>query len=462
MMHAMDETTTDGAPRAPMVNSAMADSAMASTPTTQSGADASETRTGGGAVDYDVVIIGGGMAGGLCALALARLGLKIGVVDALAPDAIQTDSYDGRTTAIAYAAARLFRRLGLWEAIAPDAEPITDILVTDGARARLGGFAGVSLLDMHFDSRAQKTAQPEPLGWIVENRIIRAAIYDQMARARDIDLIAPARQTAMAVTPGHAAITLGNGRRMTARLIVAADGRSSPLRARAGIKVQQWRYPQTGIVATIAHERPHHGVAQELFLPSGPFAILPMTANRSSLVWTENDRAARAYLALDDARFLQAIAQRAGDYLGAIRLAGPRWSYPLALHLSTRLYADRLVLLGDAARAIHPIAGQGYNLGVKDVAALHDVLSEALATGIDIGHGATLARYERWRRGDSTLLALGTDGLNRAFSNDVAPLRDLRRLGLGLVNAVDGARAFFMRQAGGDFGDLPDLLAPDS
>ena len=407
---------------------------------------------------HDVAIVGGGMAGGLSAIALARLGLAVAVVDAVPPAAFDAAAFDGRTTAIAYAAARLFRRLGLWDAIAPDAEAITDILVTDGARARQGGFAGVALSDMHFDSRYLDG--DEPLGWIDENRIIRRAIYDRLRTEPTIDLMAPARQTGLSVSPASARLTLDTGETIRARLIVAADGRASPLRAAAGIKVQSWRYPQTGLVATIAHERPHRGVAQELFLPSGPFAILPMPQNRSSLVWTENDTAAGAYLRLDDARFLRAIEERAGDYLGTISLAGPRWSYPLALHLATRMTADRLVLLGDAARAIHPIAGQGYNLGVKDVAALHDILQDAIGVGLDIGHGSVLARYQRWRRLDSTMLALGTDVLNRAFSNTIAPVRAARRLGLGLVNSLDAARGAFMRQAGADFGDLPSLLAP--
>jgi 2-octaprenyl-6-methoxyphenol hydroxylase len=223
--------------------------------------------------------------------------------------------------------------------------------------------------------------------------------------------------------------------------------------------VNAWTYPQTSIVATIAHERPHDGVAQELFLPSGPFAILPMTGDRSNLVWTETQGAASAYLALPDDKFLSAIAARVGDYLGAISLAGPRWSYPLAFHLAQSFIAPRLALIGDAAHAIHPIAGQGYNLGVKDIAALVEVAADARGLGLDIGSLSTLENYQRWRRFDSASLAFGTDALNRLFSNDLAPLRVARDLGMGAVNAIAPLRRFFMKQAGADLGRLPALMA---
>ena len=219
-----------------------------------------------------------------------------------------------------------------------------------------------------------------------------------------------------------------------------------------------WSYPQTGIVATVAHERPHNGVAYEHFLPAGPFAILPMTGNRSSLVWTERAEKAPAMLALDEAGFNAEVARRFGPHLGATKVTGERWSYPLSFHLARDFVRPRFALAGDCAHGIHPIAGQGLNLGLKDAAALAETLLDAARLGRDIGALDTLKRYERWRRFDSLALAASTDALNRLFSNDIAPLRHLRDLGLGIVDAIGPARRFFMRHAGGDVGKLPRLL----
>ncbi|MDZ7629406.1 MAG: UbiH/UbiF/VisC/COQ6 family ubiquinone biosynthesis hydroxylase [Parvularculaceae bacterium] len=406
---------------------------------------------------FDAAIVGGGLAGGLAALALAHEGLGVALIDAESPARFRESAFDGRTTAIAYASARVFRRLGLWPAIEPNAEPIRDILVTDGRAPTSMKKGATSSFHLHFDSRELETG--EPLGFIVENRVLRAAIYDGIARADRITLIAPARAAAPVIGAGSARLTLDNGRTIEAALIVAADGKASPLRASAGLRVNSWRYPQTAIVTTVAHERPHDGVAQELFLPSGPFAILPMTENRSSIVWTERSAATPAYLALDDDAFLAELGQRFGDYLGRLRLAGPRWSYPLAFHLAQSFISPRMALVGDAAHAIHPIAGQGYNLGVKDIAALAEVLGDATGVGLDPGSMAVLENYQRWRRFDSATLAFGTDALNRLFSSDLPPLRLARDLGMGGVNAIEPLRGFFMRQAGADVGRLPALMA---
>jgi 2-octaprenyl-6-methoxyphenol hydroxylase len=230
------------------------------------------------------------------------------------------------------------------------------------------------------------------------------------------------------------------------------------LRAQQGIGVIGWSYPQTGIVATVAHEKPHNGVAYEHFLPSGPFAILPMTENRSSLVWTEAKAKAPAMLALDEAGFNAEVARRFGAHLGATKVVGGRWSYPLSFHLARDYVRPRFALAGDCAHGIHPIAGQGLNLGLKDAAALAETILDAARLGLDIGSVGVLKRYERWRRFDSFTLAASTDALNRLFSNDIAPLRHLRDLGLGIVDAIGPARRFFMRHAGGDVGKLPRLM----
>lgn len=405
--------------------------------------------------DFDAIIVGGGLAGGLAGLALSRAGADIAVIDQIDPATMRGEAFDGRTTAIAYASARVFRRLRLWDTISPQAEQILDILVTDGRR----GGADAARAHLHFDSRRLENG--EPLGYIVENRILRAAIFAAIEADDRIRLLAPERAVDVDFAGPAATIQTGSAERLTAPLIVAADGRLSDLRRSAGIRTNTWKYDQTGIVATVGHARAHKGVAYEHFLPSGPFAILPMTGNRSSLVWTESSAAAPAYLALDDDRFLAAIAERFGAFLGDIRLEGPRWSYPLAFHLAHRYFAPRLVLLGDAAHAIHPIAGQGFNLAVKDVAALADVFEEARSLGLDVGASDTLQNYERWRRFDSAGLAFGTDAINRLFSNDFGPLRAARDLGMAAVNAVDPLRTLFMRQAGGDLGRLPPLMQPE-
>lgn len=417
-------------------------------------------------LSFDAIIVGGGLAGGLAAHALARERFAVALIDAEAPDAMRAEAFDGRTTALAYAAARVFRRLDLWEAFASEAEPIREILVTDGRRASPSRRGFASSFHLHFDSA--ELEGDEPLGFIIENRALRRAIYDAIEREGLVSLFAPARRIRTDYEKASATVTLADGRRLTAPLVIAADGRYSPSRQEAGLRVNTWSYPQTGIVATVAHERPHEGVAQEFFLPSGPFAILPMTGgaydgrysiNRSNLVWTEAKAAAPAYLALDDDKFLAAIRARFGDYLGEVSLAGPRWSYPLAFHLAQSFVGPRLALIGDAAHAIHPIAGQGYNLGVKDIAALVETLADARGLGLDIGSLSTLDAYQRWRRFDSAALAFGGDALVRLFSNDIAALRFARDIGIGAVNAVAPLRKMFMKQAGADLGRLPALMA---
>jgi 2-octaprenyl-6-methoxyphenol hydroxylase len=398
----------------------------------------------------DVLIAGGGMVGLPLGLALAQGGLAVAVADAAPPATQLEPRFDGRVSALAYASVRMLAALGVWDALAPHAQPIHEILVTDGAIGR-----AASPFSLHFD--AQEVGA-NALGHIAENRHIRLALHEAVARTPKLQLIAPNAVKRVSVEGGFATATLADGQAVTASLVIAADGRDSPLRAEAGIGKVGWSYPQTGIVATVEHEKPHNGVAYEHFLPSGPFAILPLPGNRSSLVWTEAKTRAPALLALDEAGFNAELARRFGDHLGATKADGPRWSYPLSFHIARAFVANRFALAGDAAHGIHPIAGQGLNLGLKDAAALAEVLLDAARLGQDIGGLDVLKRYERWRRFDSVTLAASTDALNRLFSNDIAPIRALRDLGLGIVDSIGPARRFFMRHAGGDVGKLPRLM----
>jgi len=397
----------------------------------------------------DVIIGGGGMVGLTLGLALAQGGLKVIVCDPVPKSAILDAKFDGRVTAIAYAAIRMYQALGVWDQLAPDAQPIEDILVTDGAPGR-----GPSPFSLHFDGAEAGT----PLGHIAENRHIRAALFAAVEKAPNLELISPAALSDLAADAHGVNATLSNGETIAARLAIAADGRESAMRERMNIGIVGWSYPQIGIVATVEHEKPHNGVAYEHFLPAGPFAILPMTGNRSSLVWTEREALAPRMMKLPDAEFDAEIATRFGAHLGKTKAAGPRWSYPLKFHLARAYVKPRFALAGDAAHGIHPIAGQGLNLGLKDAAALAETILDAARLGLYFGQLDILQRYERWRRFDTFTLAAATDALTRLFSNGIAPLRIVRDLGMGIIAQIGPARRFFMRHAGGDVGKLLRLM----
>jgi len=397
----------------------------------------------------DVVVGGGGMVGLTLAIALTKGGLEVAVADPAPKAAVLDAGFDGRVSALAYSSVRMFEALGIWPHLAEHAQAINDILVTDAGENR-----EAAPFSLHFDHREIG----EPLGHIVENRYIRSALFAVAETLPNLSLIAPMGLAEVKAESASVTATLANGEAIRARLAVAADGRESPLRVAQGIGIVGWSYPQTGIVATVEHEKPHNGVAYEHFLPSGPFAILPMTGNRSSLVWTEKETLAPAMMKLPDDEFDAEIANRFGAHLGATKAAGPRWSYPLKFHLARDYVRPRFALAGDSAHGIHPIAGQGLNLGLKDAAALAEVVLDAARLGLDIGALDILKRYERWRRFDALALAAATDGLNRLFSNDIAPLRFARDLGMGIVDSIGPLRRFFMRHAGGGIGKLPRLL----
>ncbi len=398
----------------------------------------------------DIAIIGGGLNGTALAIALGSTGLSVTLFDASPESARSDDGFDGRATAIAAGSRNMLQALGIWDRLGDEAQPIEDILVTDG---RVSEGAGTSFL--HFD---HAEVGDEPFGHLVENRHIRRALFGAMEDMSSVSHRNPVRVRHVDRSTSGATLELEDGGTFDARLAIACDGRNSPTARAAGIRYTGWDYPQSGVVCTVEHAEPHGGVAHEYFLPSGPFAILPLTGNRSSLVWTERRAVAAAAMGLDDAGFEAEIKRRFGQFLGDVKVTGPRWSYPLSLSLAYEYCAPRLALVGDAAHGVHPIAGQGLNLGFKDAAALTQVIADAARRGEDIGALDVLKRYERWRRFDNTAMGLGMDAINRLFSNDITPVRALRGMGLDLVNRMGPARRFFMRQAAGLSGEMPRLL----
>lgn len=402
----------------------------------------------------DVAVVGAGLVGGVLACALAAHGVKTVLIDRLDPRTMTADTFDGRASAVALGAQRLLNAIGIWPHLGARFEPIREIRVSDGEAP----------LFLHYDHRE---IGDEFLGMMVENRHLREATLARAAELHEtLTILAPVSVQAFTQDPDTATLDLADGRRIAASMVVAAEGRESKLRDGAGIRLTSWTYPQTAIVATIGHAEPHRGIAHERFLPAGPFAILPLPddagLHRSSLVWTERAHAAPSFLALDDSRFVAEIDERVGGFLGALSLIGPRFSHPLGLQFAARYTEGRLVLAGDSAHGIHPIAGQGLNLGLRDAAALSEVVVDARRLGLDIANPDALSRYERWRRADNLLMAGMTDVLNRLFSNDVAPIRIARDVGLALVNRFPPAKRLFMRHAMGVVGDLPRLMRRDS
>lgn len=398
----------------------------------------------------DVLIAGGGLNGPALALALAKAGLTVTVVDASPPRARAADAFDGRAYALAIASQKLLAAIGVWPDIADQAQPIMAVEAADGRPGE-----GAAPFFLNFDARE---LDHPPVGYMLEDRFLYRAFLSAMEACPGLTLITGTSATAQQVGPGSVTVTLSDGQQIAARVLVGADGRRSGTAERAGIRREGWGYGQTAVVAAIDHELPHGGTAHQFFMPTGPLAILPLKGNRSSIVWSETDANARTLMGLSEADFLAVLRPRFGDFLGQIALAGPRFSYPLNLTLAKSYVAPRVALVGDAAHGVHPIAGQGLNLGLRDVAALAEVLIEARRRGEDIGAIDVLERYQGWRRFDATALALGMDTVNRLFSNDDPVLRPVRDLGMGIVQAVGPLRRAFMRQAAGLSGPLPRLL----
>jgi 2-octaprenyl-6-methoxyphenol hydroxylase len=400
--------------------------------------------------DHDIAIIGGGLNGPALALALSRAGLRVAVIDALPAQTFENADFDGRAYALALTSVRLMEGIGIWPEIAGDAQPMLEIKVTDG---RAG--TGPSPMFMHFD---HAEIEEGPMGHMVEDRHLRRALLEAVAADPAITMLNDTRVTDQTVEPTGITLTLEGGKTLRARLAVGADGRGSGTAERAGIKRIAWSYGQTALVCVVDHEKPHSGIAHQFFMPPGPLAILPLTGNRSLIVWSEASANAAAINALPEAQYLDVLRPRFGSFLGELSLTGPRYSYPLGLSLAHSMTAPRVALLGDAAHGVHPIAGQGLNAGLRDVAALAEVIADALRRGEDLGNEAVLARYQEWRRFDNASLALATDSFNRLFSNDNALLRLARDMGMAAINALPGLRRTFIREAAGLTGELPRLM----
>ena len=400
--------------------------------------------------DSNILIVGGGLSGPILALALAQAGLKVTVIDTLEQKVRKNAAFDGRSYAVALTSQRLLSGTGVWDVVADHSQPILEIKVTDGRAGE-----GPSPFFMHFD---HAEIEEGPMGYMVQDRFLRRALLDAMNRTNGVTHISGQTVTNQVVTSSGANVTLNSGKVVHGALIVGADGRSSGTASRAGIKRSGWGYDQTALVCAIAHEKPHHGIAHQFFMPPGPLAILPLPGNVSSIVWSETAKNAAAFSALSDNEYLTMLRPRFGDFLGEINLAGKRFTYPLSLSLALNLVADRVALIGDAAHGVHPIAGQGLNAGMRDIAALAEVIIDANRRGEDIGSPNVLGRYEQWRRFDNTTLAIATDTFNRLFSNDNVGLRGLRNIGMGMVNAIPGLRRSFIREAAGLTGTLPRLM----
>ncbi|MDC0564920.1 UbiH/UbiF/VisC/COQ6 family ubiquinone biosynthesis hydroxylase [Amylibacter sp.] len=403
-------------------------------------------------MDYDteILIVGGGLIGSAMAIALSSIGFDITVVDRQFNQLKKADIFDGRAYALSHASVRMLKALGLWDSIQKNTQPILDIKVSDG---RVG--EGASDWFLHFD---HQELEEGPMGHLIEDRYIREAFIASISRSKQIEYIYGAEVVSKTVDDAGVNLNLLDGRVLRSRLLIGCDGRNSKIAKWSDISHFGWDYNQTALVCALSHEKPHLGIAHQFFTPSGPLAILPLPDNKSSIVWTETKDQANLINTLDDKAYLAAISPVIGDFLGRISLVGDRFSYPLGLSIADKFAINRTVLVGDSAHGIHPLAGQGLNLGLKDIAALTEVLALAKRRGENFASKDVLERYQKWRRFDTSAMALATDSINKLFSNDNSILRSIRDIGLGGVNSTPQLRRSFMRHAAGLSGDLPKLL----
>ncbi|MFK5997614.1 MAG: FAD-dependent monooxygenase [Rhodobacterales bacterium] len=400
--------------------------------------------------DADIIIVGGGLNGCAAALALSQIGQDVILIDAQPKEILTDPQFDGRGYALALTSKNMLNVLGVWPEVVNDSCPMLDIKISDGHAG-----TGASPYFLHFD---HTEIEEGPMGYMLEDRFLRRALLRLIAKNPAIQHFDRTTVVGQQIDGGHVSVMLADGTTLGARLLIGCDGRKSQVAARAGIKRSGWDYNQTSLVCAIAHELPHKNTAHQFFMPSGPLAILPLNENTSSIVWTETTERAAEISAMNDADYMACLHPCFGDFLGKISLKGGRYSYPLNLTLADRFVDPRLALVGDAAHGVHPLAGQGLNLGLRDIAALTEVLANAARRGEDIGTVNVLKRFQQWRRFDTSASVASTDTINRLFSNDNSLLRTMRDLGLGLVNATPDLRRGLMRQAAGLTGELPKML----
>ena len=401
-------------------------------------------------LDSDIIIVGGGLNGSLLAIAAAKIGFSTIVLDSKETHSDELSSFDGRSYALAASSVRLLKNLDIFEDIRDCSQPILDIEILDGKLVQ-----GPSQFSLHFDNNE---IHDGPMGYIIEDRFIQKALFAKILASKRIDykfdsiIIKHYRQG------NYISVRLDNGQKLRTKLVVGADGRNSDIAKQAKIKKSGWRYKQNALVCAIEHEIDHKGLAWQYFLPSGPLAILPMTGNRSSIVWTEKTKDADAISLLDDNQYMEILNSRLGSFLGKSKLIGGRHSFPLELRIADRFIDDRLALIGDAAHSVHPIAGQGLNAGFKDVAVLAHVLQDSCQRGEDFGSLGVLKRYEEWRRFDSVQLAYSTDLFNRLFSNENEALQLISNIGIKILDSIPAAKRNIIKEAAGITGELPRLM----
>jgi 2-octaprenyl-6-methoxyphenol hydroxylase len=400
--------------------------------------------------DADIIIVGGGLNGCTAALALAQIGQEVILIDAQPKKILAAPEFDGRGYALALTSKNMLSVLGIWPDVADNSCPMLNIKVSDGRAGE-----GAAPFFVHFD---HTEIEEGPMGYMLEDRFLRMALLRAIKNNAAIKHLDQTTVVDQQIDTGGVSVELAGGETLTAKLLIGCDGRKSQVAVRAGIKRTGWDYNQTSLVCAIAHELPHNNTAHQFFMPSGPLAILPLNDNTSSIVWTETTKRAAEIAAMNDADYMECLRPCFGDFLGDISLKGGRFAYPLNLTLADRFVDHRLALVGDAAHGVHPLAGQGLNLGLRDIAALTEVLAKAMRRGEDIGALDVLTRFQQWRRFDTSSSVASTNTINKLFSNDNPFLRTVRDLGLGMVNSSPFARRGLMRQAAGLTGDLPKML----
>ena len=401
-------------------------------------------------LDSDIIIVGGGLNGSLLAIAAAKIGFSTIVLDSKETHSDELNSFDGRSYALAASSVRLLKNLDIFEDIRDSSQPILDIEILDGKLVQ-----GPSQFSLHFDNNE---IHDGPMGYMIEDRVIQKALFAEILANNRIDYKFDSKVIKHYRQGSYISVRLDNGQKLTTKLVVGADGKNSDIAKRAKIKKSGWRYKQNALVCAIEHEIDHKGLAWQYFLPNGPLAILPMTGNRSSIVWTEQTKNADAINALDDNQYMEILDSRLGSFLGKSKLIGSRHLFPLELRIADRFIDDRLALIGDAAHSVHPIAGQGLNAGFKDIAVLAHVIQDSYCRGEDFGSLGVLKRYEEWRRFDSVQLAYSTDLFNRLFSNENEALQVVRNIGIKILDSIPAAKRNIIKEAAGITGELPRLM----